>query len=56
MHVSTPLNSKGQRHGLWENYFYHGDIMFKGYYANNVELGFWIYNLDETDSILYYAR
>jgi hypothetical protein len=56
MRANTPLNDKNNRHGLWENYFYHGDVMFKGYYVNNVELGYWIYNLAETDATLYYAR
>jgi hypothetical protein len=56
MRVSTPLNDKHQRHGHWENYFMSGDLMWKGVYVNNVELGYWLYNLNQTDEILYYAR
>ncbi len=56
MRASTPLNNKHQRHGHWENYFMTGDVMFKGHYINNVELGYWINNLGEKDATLYYAR
>lgn len=56
MHVSTPINENKKRHGFWHVDFMSGDVMFKGHYVNNVELGYWINNLGEKDATLYYAR
>ena len=37
----TPLNDKGQRHGLWEMYFFGGDsLWYKCFYHNGQEFGY----------------
>ncbi len=43
MQDKTPLNEKGQSHGLWEVYFFDGDLRFKGHCVNDVQYGYWIY-------------
>jgi len=35
-----PRNDKGERHGLWEVYWYNGNLMLKGFYHNGKEVGY----------------
>ena len=36
-----PRNDKGQRHGLWEAYFwYNGKLMYKSFYHNGKRMGY----------------
>jgi len=35
-----PRNSKGERHGLWETYWFNGDLMYKSFYQNNKLVGY----------------
>ena len=39
-----PKNNKGEAHGLWIRHKKDGNIWSKGYYINNLEHGYWIYN------------
>jgi len=32
----TPRNAKGQKHGLWEQYWPNGKLWYKGGYHNDV--------------------
>jgi len=36
----TPLNDKGQPHGLWEMYWVNGKLMWKCFYHNAKEIGY----------------
>jgi len=36
----TPLNDKGQRHGLWKVYSYKGSLQFQRFYQNSKEVGY----------------
>jgi antitoxin component YwqK of YwqJK toxin-antitoxin module len=36
----TPYNNKHQRHGLWERYWYNGNLLFKCFYHNGKEVGY----------------
>jgi len=40
-----PRNTKGQRHGYWESYYYNGQIMHKCIFINGKINGFeeWYY-------------
>jgi len=40
-----PYNDKGQRHGLWKVYSYKGNLIYRGFYHNNKEVGYEEYNL-----------
>ena len=39
-----PRNNKNQRHGLWIEYYYDGNVRYKGQYINAIEYGYWIRN------------
>ena len=34
-------NSNGQRHGLWKEYYYNGQLCWEGNYVNGQEHGLW---------------
>jgi len=36
----TPLNDKKQAHGLWEWYYYTGDLMYKCFFHNGKIVGY----------------
>jgi antitoxin component YwqK of YwqJK toxin-antitoxin module len=36
----TPENDKGQRHGLWELYYYGSELMYRGFYHNGKKVGY----------------
>ena len=35
----TPVNNKGQRHGLWKRHRHNGKIMYEGNYKNDNPVG-----------------
>jgi antitoxin component YwqK of YwqJK toxin-antitoxin module len=35
-----PRNSKGEAHGLWETYWFNGDLMYKSFYHNGRRMGY----------------
>ena len=37
----TPRNDKGERHGLWEVYWYNDKLNFKGNYIDGEKDGYW---------------
>jgi antitoxin component YwqK of YwqJK toxin-antitoxin module len=37
----TPYNHKGERHGLWIDYFDNGQLSCKGQYLNGQQHGLW---------------
>lgn len=38
----TPHNEKGERHGLWEVYYYtEGPFWYRGHYFNGNKIGYW---------------
>jgi antitoxin component YwqK of YwqJK toxin-antitoxin module len=39
----TPVNNKGQRHGLWKVYSSDGSLSFEGNFNNNKQQGIWLY-------------
>ena len=41
MQDKTPLNAKGQAHGLWERYYSNGNLFYKGEYINGKRHGYW---------------
>ncbi len=36
-----PVNEEGQEHGYWEEYWFTGNLMYKGYYNNGNRHGYW---------------
>jgi len=36
----TPFNDKGQRHGLWKDYWFNGDLLWRCFYHNGKEIGY----------------
>ena len=41
MQECNQYNENGQRHGYWEDYWYQGQLWFKGYYVNGKLDGYW---------------
>ena len=37
----TPINEKGNSHGLWEVYWSNGQLMYKGNYVDGNRHGYW---------------
>ena len=37
----TPINEKGNSHGLWEVYWSNGQLMYKANYVNGKQHGYW---------------
>jgi len=36
----TPRNDKGQHHGVWEMYWFNGDLLWRCFYHNGKEIGY----------------
>ena len=53
MTISTPINEKGQKHGVWFNTDKEGYIIFMGMYVNGVDLGYWV---EGKKRKVYYAK
>jgi len=51
--IRAPHNEKQEAHGEWLNIDKDGEIVFKGMYVNNVDLGYWV---ESRFSKAYYAR
>ena len=39
-----PTNNKKQKHGLWINYYFNGDLLYKGHWVNGIRHGYWMDN------------
>jgi antitoxin component YwqK of YwqJK toxin-antitoxin module len=37
----SPINAKGQQHGIWEKYYDNGQLYYKGTYINGQRHGPW---------------
>jgi len=44
----TPLNNKGQQHGLWEYYLIGGQLVYKRFYYNGKRVGYEEYSWAKT--------
>ena len=58
MRNKSQYNDKGQQHGLWEYYYYNGNLLFKGTYLKGEYIGLWIRGFSDglIKQISFYAK